>query len=165
MITASRELMPVIQAALGRGQNVRLTVNGASMLPFIHDGDTVELEPALSPPKPGDLVLTRTSGERYVLHRVTRIDGGKFWLRGDAQYRCEGPISFSNIVGRVIVSERAGRSRAHDRGVWRLAGLIWNRGIPWTLWLLRLVIRTRQIGGRVLRRMHIREVTSKNGAE
>jgi hypothetical protein len=115
----------------------------------------VELGSALSPSRTGDLVLTQTSGERYVLHRMARIEGGQFWLRGDAQYHCEGPLPFINIIGRVIASERAGR----------LAGLIWNRGISWTLWLFRLVMRIRQIGGGVLRRLHMWEVTSKNEVE
>lgn len=29
--------------------------------------------------------------ERYVLHRIVRINGDSFFLRGEAQGRCEGP--------------------------------------------------------------------------
>ena len=45
MILSASELMPVIRASLERGQSVRMTVNGASMFPFIRDRAEVELGP------------------------------------------------------------------------------------------------------------------------
>ena len=70
MIVHARELMPVILAALQRGQHVRLTATGGSMRPFLHNGDVVELEPLDSLPVIGNVVLVRCGSdrERYVLH-------------------------------------------------------------------------------------------------
>ena len=82
MILPSRELMPIVRAALERGQRVRMTVTGGSMFPFLRDGDVVELEPALTL-RLGDMVLVQTDSsdviERYVLHRIVRwVDGAAF---------------------------------------------------------------------------------------
>lgn len=152
MILPSRELMPVIRAALERGQRVRMTVTGSSMLPFLRDGDVVELEPAPAP-RLGDMVLVQCPEERNVLHRVVRVDGDAFFLRGDAQRHCEGPFTSDAVLGRVTTVWRNGRARALERGLWRLVGLVWIRCTPFGLWLLWLIARIRGIGGRVLRRL------------
>jgi hypothetical protein len=73
VIRPSRELMPLIMAALERGQPVRLAANGTSMLPFILDGDVVELQATNSAPAIGDVLLVRTSEDHYVIHRVVQI--------------------------------------------------------------------------------------------
>ena len=143
--------MPVIRAALERGQRVRMTVSGSSMLPFIRDGDVVELEPMRSLPALGDMVLVQcpNPADCYVLHRVVRIEDDGFFLCGDAQQHCQGPFTQSDVLGKVIVSYRNGRARALDRGAWRLAGLIWTRCKPLGLWLFLLAGRIRRSGGRV----------------
>lgn len=94
--------MPIIIAALGRGQQVRLTVSGGSMTPFICDGDVVELEPILSPLQPGDVVLAQSAAGYHVIHRIVRVVEDSVWLRGDAQEQCEGPLPRQVVLGRVI---------------------------------------------------------------
>ena len=155
MILPSRELMPVVRAALKRGQRVRMTVTGSSMLPFLRDSDVVELEPA-SAPRLGDMVLVQTdppgAAESYVLHRIVRIDGGAaFLIRGDAQDYYEGPFTPDAVLGRVITVWRNGRARALDRGLWHLAGLAWARTSPLGFFLLQLAIPLWQLGRRVQR--------------
>jgi signal peptidase I len=154
MILPGRELMPVIRAALDRGQRVRMTVTGSSMLPFLRDNDVVELEPA-SVPRLGDMVLVQTAApgaaERYVLHRVARMDGAAFFIRGDAQPHCEGPFTSDAVLGRVTTAWHNGRPRVLDRGVWRLAGLMWMRYVPFGLRLFWLAARLRGVGSRVIR--------------
>lgn len=151
MIVPCREIMPVVRAALERGQRVRITVNGSSMLPFVRDGDVVELQPIHSLPRRGDIVLLRCSEERYVMHRVVRQEGDALFIRGDAQLRCEGPFASHDVLGRVSLSQRNGRTRALDRGAWRLAGCLWVACAPYGLLLLRLTARLRRIGSRARR--------------
>ena len=153
MIVSAREIMPIIRAALKRCQNVQMTVNGSSMLPFLYDGDVVELEPMRSLPVPGDLVLVQCPEERYMLHRVVRLGSEGFFLRGDAQAHCMGPFRRSAILGRAAKSYHHGRIRAHDRGAWRIAGLIWIHCGPLGSRLLRRTYQIRSFAGRVLRRM------------
>ncbi len=104
--------MPVIVAALERGQRVRLTVNGGSMTPYICDGDVVELEPIRTPLEPGDVVLAQSAAGHYVIHRIISIEGEGVWLRGDAQEQCEGPFPCQAVMGRAttvnIISGDAG---------------------------------------------------------
>ena len=133
---------PVILAALGRRQHVRLTVTGSSMFPFIRGGDTVEIEPLHLPPVVGDLILARCpptpAGERYVLHRVIRVAGGEYFLRGDAQRDWEGPFSRGDLLGRATRVFRRGRAVRVDQGLWRRLGLAWNRCAPLNLWFFQL---------------------------
>ncbi len=153
MNVPSRELMPVIRAALERGQRVRLTVTGRSMEPFIYDGDVVELESMRSRPSFGDMILVCHLEDCYVLHRVVKIDGDEFFLRGDSQRDSEGPFTQRDVLGKAIVSYHRGRVRVFDCGAWRLAILIWMRCAPWSLWLLRPAGRIWRSGRVALRRL------------
>jgi signal peptidase len=153
MNVPSRELMPVIRAALARGQRVRMTVTGSSMLPFIRDSDVVELEPIHSLPRRGDVVLVQCKEERYVLHRVLRRADDEFFLRGDAQEQWEGPFTRGDVLGKVVLSYRNGHRRVMDCGPWRFAGVIWARYGPFARWLLRLAVRVRAKGRGLRRRL------------
>ncbi|MGD0399268.1 MAG: S24/S26 family peptidase [Syntrophobacteraceae bacterium] len=145
MIVHARELMPVILAALQRGQHVRLTATGGSMRPFLHNGDVVELEPLDSLPVIGNVVLVRCGSdrERYVLHRLVRVKGEKLFIRGDAQTSCEGPFTQGDVLGRVTKCYSNGRTRRLDSGLWRFAGLAWHLCAPLSIWLLRLTVQLR----------------------
>lgn len=153
MIVPCREIMPVIRAALERGQHIRLTVTGSSMTPFIHDGDVVELEPIRAIPRKGDVVLAQCTEERYVLHRVVRKAGDTLFLSGDAQQQWEGPFTLPDILGKAIVSYRNGSPRVIDCGQWHLAGVIWTRSGRLGFWLLWLAGRMRAKGREMLRRL------------
>ncbi|WPD24687.1 MAG: S26 family signal peptidase [Candidatus Electrothrix scaldis] len=142
MILPARELMPLIHAALKRGQHVRMTVNGSSMMPFLHDSDTVELKPARQL-RLGDMVLVQ-SEERYVLHRIISINGASFFIRGDAQSWSEGPFTKENVLGRVTTAWRKDCKRIFERGFWRLAGLLWLHTNPLGFYLYRGTLTLRR---------------------
>jgi hypothetical protein len=142
VILSSRDLMPVVRAALERGQRVQMTVTGTSMWPFLRNEDVVELEPARAL-QLGDMVLVQAdppwAPERYVLHRIIRMQGsGAFVLRGDAQPNCEGPFAPDAALGVVTTVWRRDRVHHLDRGLWRLAGITWARTSPLGPLLLRL---------------------------
>jgi signal peptidase I len=148
MLVAAHQLMPVVRAALQRGQQVRLTVRGGSMRPFIQPGAAVELEPLKSMPEPGDVLLVQCGAERYVLHRLVRAEGGRLFIRGDAQLHCEGPFAQGDVLGRVAKVVSRGRVRRFDAGPWRLAGRTWHLCAPLSVWLFHLAVRLRSIGKR-----------------
>ena len=149
MNVPSRELLPIVRAALERGQHVLMTANGSSMLPFIHDGDTIELESLRAAPQIGDILLVEGVVGHYVVHRVIRVKGDAFLLRGDAQTQTEGPYTRSRALGKVIASYRGGRARVHRGGRWRLAGLVWLHSAPLGNYLFRLAWPIWQLGRRV----------------
>ena len=113
------------------------------MRPFMHNGDVVEIEPLVSVPALGDVVLVRcgSDGERYVLHRVVRVRGEKLFIRGDAQDHCEGPFTREDVLGSVTKMYSNGRVRRFDAGLWRFAGMAWHLCFPLSVWLLRLAVR------------------------
>jgi len=153
IVLPGSELMPVIRAALERGQSVRLTANGSSMLPFIHDGETVELVPPRSSLMRGDIVLAQSEEDKYVLHRVVRIEGDGVYLRGDAQKHREGPLPRHAVLGLAVTSSRHGRVRVLDRGAWHWLGLVWMRSGWLGLYLLQIALRLRWAGSALRRRL------------
>jgi len=116
--------MPLLRDALDRGQRVRLAATGASMRPFIRHGDVVELEPCASP-RLGDVVLAESAPGSYVLHRVVRRKSGQLFLGGDALTSVEGPLVDGKVLARVTTVRHARRRWRADRGVWRIAGILW----------------------------------------
>jgi len=140
--------MPVVRAALERGQRVRMTVAGTSMWPFLRNDDVVELKPALGL-RLGDIVLVQAdppgAAERYVLHRIVRMRGGAFFVRGDAQPHREGPFAPDAALGLVTTVWRHGRTRNVDSGLWRLAGLAWAWTSPVGPLLLQLALPVWQL--------------------
>ena len=101
------ELLPDMIDKLSRGEGFWLTVTGCSMFPTLHDeSDSVYIEPLYGKLKVGDIPLVMDGGEHCILHRVIRIDGDMFYLRGDALFRVEGPIPSASIIGIATLYRR-----------------------------------------------------------
>lgn len=152
MNVSMHELMPVVRDALGRGQRVQMTATGNSMLPFIRDGDAVELDPMQALPRAGEIVLAHCYTGPYVLHRVVRVEGDEFFMRGDSQRNREGPFTLSDVLGRVTVIRRGRQAMAVNRGFWRCAGVVWMSCAPISFYLLWLTIRVRGNSQRFMQR-------------
>lgn len=82
MITDEVMLLEAIRL-VNEGVSVTLPVDGRSMLPFIIGGreSIILRRPGLT--DVGDVVLAWVEGERYVVHRIIRIDGDQVTLMGD----------------------------------------------------------------------------------
>ena len=136
----------IIQSAIklvNEGLCVTFPVKGYSMLPFIIGGkESVDLV------KPADLqvghvVLAWVEGCRYVVHRITQIDGDKVVLMGDG-----------NIVGveHCLLSDVAAlathvvtpKGKHHPLyAPWRIkASRLWWRLLPVRRWILAIYRRT-----------------------
>lgn len=142
------ELLPVIEIALARGQHVRMVAHGNSMRPFIRNGDEVELEAVGFPPLVGDVVLGRLLPREYVLHRVVQVDGGKVYLRGDAERRREGPFERQDVLARIRFRYRNDCRCPLGEGAVRVAGLLWARTAPLGYCAVRMTDRFRRVGER-----------------
>lgn len=104
---------------LRNGQrHVAVPVAGNSMVPFLHDGDTVYLDVPDSPIKRGDIVLYTRCNGRYILHRVQKVlpDDG-FLIVGDAQQELEYLPSRDMIHARV--SSALVRGKVNHPGMFR----------------------------------------------
>jgi hypothetical protein len=152
MLIPARDLMPILRAALQRGQRVRLAVNGRSMWPCIRDGDVVELAPM--PPRPalGMVVLAQLADERYALHRLVRHSGVDWILRGDSNREPDGLVSAHNLLGVVTRVERHGRAACFAPG--RAGqGIAWLSARGWLVPCTRAAVVPRRVARAVLRRL------------
>ena len=90
-ILDTQEYLDTVCQLLQQGEtSVAVPVAGGSMVPFLHNGDTVYLDLPDSPVKRGDIVLYTRSYGRYILHRVYRVRrDGSYIMVGDAQTELE----------------------------------------------------------------------------
>lgn len=100
----TQEFLDNICQMLAEGRtNIPIPVAGGSMVPFLHDGDTVFLALPDSPLKRGDIVLYQRSSGRYILHRIKKVrKDGSLVMVGDAQQDQELLPSQSQVRARVI---------------------------------------------------------------
>lgn len=131
MLLDTQAFLDMVCGLLHDGQrHVAVPVAGNSMVPFLHDGDTVYLDLPDSPLKKGDIVLyTRVNG-RYILHRIQKIlpDGG-FIMVGDAQQEREYLPSQDLIHARVTSARCRGKLTHPGTLRWWMYQHLW-------LWLL-----------------------------
>ena len=94
------------------GVSVTLPVNGNSMLPFIIGGkESVILQPP-GLTDVGDVVLAWVNGNRYVIHRIIRIDDHQVTLMGDGNLVGTERCTLSDIKARAThVVDAKGRRR------------------------------------------------------
>lgn len=89
------------------------------MHPFIRPGDRVAVIPSNGLDEtefnPGDCVVFRDRGKRWLVHRVIRSKAGKGNLltKGDSLLHPDHPVPAEAIAGRVTEVERAGTGRIH----------------------------------------------------
>lgn len=78
------EYMPVLIDLINQGKDVRFTVTGSSMNPFlIHMRDSVIISKPVEPFKKGDIVFFQRENGQYVMHRIHHIKKGMLYIIGD----------------------------------------------------------------------------------
>ncbi len=105
---------------LRRGGPLRIKARGASMLPFVRDGDIVFVTPTARGIDIGDIVCYEAPVGRLFLHRVIRRDGLRVVTKGDALSFTE-VIDPRQVLGTAVALERRGRIKRLDSRVarWR----------------------------------------------
>ena len=127
---------------LKRDGKIITHVVGRSMLPLLHDRESIVIVEDIGrvPPRRGDVVLYRMGG-RYILHRVLRIEGEAYVIRGDNTWTLEH-VPKTALLGTMTGFFRRPKSRLTGRKnvVYRLYCLALP-GIRWA----------RRCGGKVRR--------------
>ena len=114
-------LLEEVAGLLSAGNDVTLLTKGNSMLPFIRGGiDSVRLR-KLPEVACGDIVLARIAPDRFVLHRIFRIEGDALTLMGDGNVRGTESCRREDVLGSVVSVVRPdGREAAPARGkMWK----------------------------------------------
>lgn len=134
--------------ALARGHVIRLTTTGRSMLPFLKDNDSVEVVYAKERDLAiGDLILfTPKHANAFVAHRLVYRKIGphpdRLVTKGDASFRCDIPITYEQVIGRIVRIRKPSCSIGLEGPGARLFSYVllffsMTRTIFAVLWLLR----------------------------
>jgi hypothetical protein len=113
-------LMPEFERLLNDGHMVEFVPRGVSMRPFIEGGVDKVILHICKRPMVGMIVLARIE-DRYVLHRIYKIDGKKITLRGDGNLSGSETCTAQDIIGCVVrIKNKDSKAKSLTPGtVWR----------------------------------------------
>ena len=100
------------------GDLLRLRVTSRSMVPLLTPGDHVLIRSV--PPdsfRVGDLIVVRRGAE-LVTHRLLRVQGSGWIIKGDNLPGIDPPVSPEEVFGKVIALERDGKRQSIQGGNW-----------------------------------------------
>ncbi len=125
------------------GVNVTLPVNGNSMLPFIIGGkESVILHSPGGIVDVGDVVLAWVDGNRYVVHRIIKLDYDRVTLMGDGNVAVTEHCRLNDIKARVTHVVSADNKKRDLYSRWRMLGAkVWYWLRPIRRYLLAIYRR------------------------
>lgn len=133
----------------GSAPPVTICLEGDSMRPLIRRGkDPVTIIPLARPLEKGDVVLFRL-GERYIVHRVWKLEDGRVRTFGDNCWNPDPWIPENQVLGLVVKYARDGRGHRLDTPQARAWGRVWMAIHPIRLCYKRL----RALAGRCYRKI------------
>lgn len=122
---------------VGEGVSVTFPVNGRSMLPFIVGGRESVILEKFESLKIGDVVLAWVDGNRYVIHRIVKMEGENLTLMGDGNLIGVEHCCVADVCARAVAVVNAhGRKRSLDFGLRKAAAKLWMILKPVRKWLL-----------------------------
>lgn len=112
---------------INEGRKVTIRATGWSMLPLIWDDrDTITLGPLSEDSiQVGRIVLAQLGTGRYVVHRITKIQGSRIVLRGDGNPYQEEYVHQDKILGELVGINRAGKLLTPNSFVWKVCTCFW----------------------------------------
>jgi hypothetical protein len=130
-------LIPAVLKLINEGHTVTLPLKGFSMRPFLEDGRDKALLTKVGKLRVGDPVLAIIDHQRYVLHRIVKIEGDNVTLLGDGNLHPEH-CKTSDIEASVIGFYRKGRTTLDPIAgwKWKTYSTVWMRLRPIRRWLL-----------------------------
>jgi signal peptidase I len=138
--------------ALASFGEVRLSVQGASMVPALWPGDTLLVRRVhVEELSPGDIVVCRRDGGLRIHRLLAKAAGGGGTLlvtRGDALSENDPPVAASELLGRVsaVIS---GRRLRVPRPRLSFGGTAVAFLVRRSAWAMRLLLRTRSAAASV----------------
>ncbi|MBE7022519.1 MAG: hypothetical protein E7414_04825 [Ruminococcaceae bacterium] len=146
---SAKNLLPFLQEMLALGKNVRLTVTGNSMQPFLREGLDSVLLAQPTQVKKLDVVLYIRDNDDVILHRIVRKTPQGFMILGDNQTQTDGPIPFAQIVAVASGFYRANAFFSAKAWWYRLYSCLWVFAGP----LRRLLLPAVRSVGRLIKRL------------
>ncbi|MCU0105642.1 S24/S26 family peptidase [Acholeplasma vituli] len=115
-------------------KEVMFKVKGTSMWPFYLDNKTVVYVASPKQLRKYDVVLADYDNQ-VLLHRIIKIEGSTYTLRGDATYRKE-VVDFKDIFAKVT-HHQTNKKRSEQSKWYRLTVILWVNN-PFRKILLKL---------------------------
>ena len=94
----------VVRDILLEGDNVTITVNGQSMLPFFRSGSTITLRPIRKEDFKKYAVVFADAGNHFVIHRIINIEANKVTLLGDGNIYGTESMDKERVYGVIDCS-------------------------------------------------------------
>ena len=141
-----------LRGTMARDSPLRMVARGASMAPFIRDGDTLTIAPVHGRrPGVGEVVAVSLPGTgQLVVHRLVARVGSRWLVRGDNAPEPDGVVGHDDIVGFVSRVERNGRDVRLGVSVGR-APVAWLQRAH----ALRPLVGTARLVRSILRTLHV----------
>ena len=139
------EIAPIIESAVASGKRVKLNVTGSSMCPMLlSTNDTVILEKVEEVKKYDVLLFKRKSG-KYILHRVIKIKDGVYTIAGDNETKKEYPVYPDEVVARVCIYTRNGKSHSTNGKRFWIYSRLWFLIFPFRRIITKILYNTPDI--------------------
>lgn len=141
---SSPALIGLLRAVLDRETPFRFQARGASMSPFLKDGDVITVSPLSGDPRLGDVVAyVSVETGKLVVHRIVGRTGGHYLIGGDGASGERDRARRAEILGLITRIERRGKNIRLGLGLERrlIAIATRHRLIRKTASLLRHLLR------------------------
>ncbi len=113
---------------LRQGKEVTITVNGESMYPFIHSGDTITLIPYKGEDLPLYTAVFYQWQGNYMTHRLIRKAKGIYHMLGDGNIYREESLPSTEILGILTTCTRPNGKTINCRSErWLSNGKLWHK--------------------------------------
>lgn len=120
------DVMPLMLEALERGQKVRFSPRGTSMLPMLRQGkDSVTLAPISGKLRKYDLPFYRRGDGSFVLHRIVAV-GETYTCMGDNQFQPEPGLTHEQMIAVVTAFTRNGKEYSVRNPMYWLYCRFWH---------------------------------------
>lgn len=134
----------------GSAPPVTIYLEGNSMMPLIRRGkDPVTIAPLQEPLHIGDVVLITTGAERYIVHRIWKINGENLQTLGDNCINPDPWITKDHVLGQVVCYSRNHVKHRLDTATARFWGRVWMAAFP----LRKCCIKLKNIARRYYRKL------------
>jgi len=129
-----------IAVSLKEGKDVKLSVLGNSMSPFLKSGDVIVLSPFSGEPLCRWTAVFYCWKGLYMIHRIVGKESGCYQMRGDGNLWLQEEVGEHEILGVLVKAYRSnGKCTDCLSRKWRYSGAIWHyvRSFHRSLWRIK----------------------------
>lgn len=126
-VLSNKVLFTKIREQIAEGRKVTIRAKGWSMLPLVWDDrDTLTLAAVSEDTfQKGHIVLAQLGTGRYVVHRIARVKGQRYCLRGDGNPYQEEYVHRDKIYAELVAIQRAGKQINSKHWLWKFCQHLW----------------------------------------